>query len=72
MITTLGLSIWSVVKVLILIFLLIYIVFAFVVVKQVKLMIITLEVGFENQLKLLSIIHLLFAIAVLVLAIIIL
>ncbi|MEK7472489.1 MAG: DUF5657 family protein [Patescibacteria group bacterium] len=64
--------IWSIIKVLILVFLLIYIIFAFVVVKQVKLMTVTLEVGFENQLKLLSIIHLLFAIAVLVFAIIVL
>jgi len=64
--------IWGIIKVLILVFLLIYVVFAFVVVKQVKLMTVTLEVGFENQLKLLSFIHLLFAIAVLVFAIIML
>ncbi|MDP3918057.1 MAG: hypothetical protein Q8Q30_02705 [Candidatus Woesebacteria bacterium] len=64
--------IWGIIKVLILVFLLIYVVFAFVVVKQVKLMTVTLEVGFEKQLKLLSFIHLLFAIAVLVFAIIIL
>lgn len=72
MITTVGLSIWSIVKILIFVFLLIYIVFAFVVVKQVKSMTVTLEVGFEKQLKLLSLLHLLFAIAVLVFAIIIL
>lgn len=64
--------IWGIIKVLILVFLLIYVVFAFVVVKQVKLMTVTLEVGFEKQLKLLSFIHLLFAIAVLAFAIIIL
>lgn len=64
--------IWGIIKVLILVFLLIYVVFAFVVVKQVKLMTVTLEVGFEKQLKLLSFIHLLFALAVLVFAIIIL
>lgn len=68
----LSLSIWPVIKIFILILLVLYIIFAFVIVRQVQLMTITLEVGFENQLKLLSIIHLLFAIAVLVFAIIIL
>jgi len=68
----LSFSIWPVIKIFILILLVLYIIFAFVIVRQVQLMTITLEVGFENQLKLLSIIHLLFAIAVLVFAIIIL
>ncbi len=72
MITTVGLSVWTIVKFLVLIFLVIYIIFAFVVVKQVKSMTVTLEVGFEKQLKLMSFLHLLFAIAVLISSIIIL
>lgn len=66
------LSIWPIIKAFVLIFMIIYIVFAFVVVRQVQLMSATVEVGFEKQLKLLAFIHLLFAIAVLVFGILIL
>lgn len=72
MVTGLGFTIWAVVKILILIFLAIYIIFALVLIKQVTLMTTTLEVGFETQLKLLSYLHFLFAIAVFAFAIIIL
>lgn len=65
-------SIWPILKIFIIILMVIYIVFAFVVVRQVQLMTDTLEVGFEPQLRLLTFIHLLFAIAVLIFALIIL
>lgn len=65
-------SIWPLIKILIIIFLSIYIVFALVVMRQVQLMTKTLEVGFETQLKFLSFAHLLAAVGVLVFGIIIL
>ena len=68
----LTLTIWPVIKIFVLIFLAIYIVFAFVVMRQVQLMTATLAVGFEGQLKFLAFLHLLFAIAVLVFGILIL
>ncbi|EKE06391.1 MAG: hypothetical protein ACD_19C00014G0005 [uncultured bacterium] len=70
MITTL--SVWPIIKILVIILLGIYIVFAFVIVRQVQLMTDTLEVGFEKQLKFLAFLHFLFAIAVLIFSIIIL
>lgn len=72
MIPILGISVWGIVKIGILIILAIYIIFAFVVVRQVQLMTDTLEVGFESQLKFLSFMHFLFAIGVLIFAFIIL
>lgn len=68
----LSLSIWPIIKVFTLILLVIYIIFAFVIVRQVQLMTKTLEVGFETQLKFLSFLHFLFAIGVLIFAILIL
>jgi len=65
-------SIWPIIKIFIIIFLSIYIIFALVVVRQVQLMTKTLEVGFENQLKFLSIMHLMAAAGVLIFAILIL
>ena len=72
MIPIIGISIWGVIKICILILLVLYIIFAFVVVKQVKLMTDTLEVGFESQLKFLSFMHFIFAVGVLIFAFIIL
>lgn len=72
MIPIIGISVWGVVKIGILIILALYIIFAFVVVRQVQLMTATLEVGFESQLKFLSFMHFLFAIGVLIFAFIIL
>ena len=70
MITTF--SIWPVIKIIVIILLGIYIVFAYVIVRQVQLMTDTLAVGFEKQLKFLSLLHFLFAIGVLIFSIIIL
>jgi hypothetical protein len=68
----LPLSIWPVIKIFVIILLAIYIVFAFVIVRQVQLMTDTLVIGFEKQLKFLAFLHFLFAIAVLVFSILIL
>ena len=65
-------SIWVIVRILVFIFLSIYIIFAIVLIKQVGLMTTTLEVGFEKQLKFLAFLHFLFAVGVLVFSIIIL
>lgn len=68
----LSLSIWPLIKILVIILLGIYIVFAYVLVRQVQLMTDTLVIGFEKQIKFLAFIHFLFAIAVLIFSIIIL
>jgi len=67
-----GISIWGIIKIFAIIGLLFYIVFALVVVRQVQLMIKTVELGFDTPLRFLSIAHLLFAISVLIFALIIL
>lgn len=72
MIPILGVSIWPIIKFFVIIALGLYIAFALVVVRQVQLMIDTVEVGFEGSLRLLAVIHLLFAISVLIFALIIL
>lgn len=72
MITSVAFTVWPIVKILILLFLVLYIVFSLVLIKQVQLMTKTLEIGFESQLKLLAFIHFLFAVAVLIFSILIL
>jgi hypothetical protein len=67
-----GINIWIMVKILSLILLGMYLIFSLVVVRQVKLMTSTLSLGFESQIKLLSFIHLAFAILVFLVALIIL
>lgn len=59
-----GISILLVAKIFALIGLGIYIVFALVVVKQVSLMVATIEVGFEFLIKLVAWAHLIFAVFV--------
>jgi len=65
-----SIQIWEVVKVFALLGLAIYLIFAFVVVRQVQLMTDTLEVGFEIPVRYLSYLHLIFSILVFVMAII--
>ena len=67
-----GISIWQVVKIFILFGLGLYLVFSFVVVRQVYIMTTTLDLGFEDWVKTLAFAHLFFAIGVFVLALIIL
>ncbi len=66
------LSIWLIVKIFFLIGLGVYLIFALVVLKQVSIMTETLDIGFELPIKLLSWLHLLFAIGVFVFALIVL
>lgn len=66
------LSLWFIIKILALILLGMYIIFALVVVRQVKLMTHTLQLGFEQFTKTLVFAHLLFAILVFVAAMVIL
>lgn len=67
-----DISIWAVVKVFVAISLLIYLVFALVVVRQVQMMTETLRAGFEPTVKLIALAHLVFAITVFILALVIL
>lgn len=67
-----SITIWSVLKILIVILLAIYIVFSYVIIRQVQLMTDTLVIGFETQLKFLALVHFLFAVGVLIFSIIIL
>lgn len=63
---------WIIIKILAIIVLGIYVIFAFVIKKQVKVMTDTLTLGFESIAKFLSLVHLVFAITVFVTAIIVL
>lgn len=67
-----GTSILLIIKGVVLLFLFLYIVFASVVIRQVRVMTETLQVGFERPLKLLALTHFLFALFVFILSIIIL
>jgi uncharacterized protein with PQ loop repeat len=58
------------IKIAVLIFLLFYIIFAGIVVKQVRVMTETLQVGFETPIKTLALVHFIFAVITLFLAII--
>lgn len=72
MIPIVGISIWPLIKIAALVLLGIYMVFAFVIVRQVKVMTDTLQLGFEAPIKVLSYIHLIFAVFVFLTALIIL
>ena len=63
---------WGIAKAFILFGMTMYVVFGFVIVRQVKLMTDTLQLGFEGMIKILSYVHLLFTIAVFIFALIIL
>ena len=67
-----GISIWLVVKIAALILLGLYLIFALIVVRQIKLMTSTLSLGFEAPIIMLGYIHLAFAVLVFLAALIIL
>lgn len=67
-----GISIWLVVKIAALILLGMYLVFALIIVRQIKLMTSTLVLGFEAPIIMLGYIHLAFAVLVFLAALIIL
>lgn len=66
----LNISIWFVVKLFFLFALVIYLIFASVVVKQVYLITSTLKVNFDFPIKTIAWLHLLFAIAVFIIALV--
>lgn len=63
-----GVDFLLIIKFFVLVFLALYVIFALVIVRQVRLMSSTLDVGFEGPIKFLSLVHLAFAIAVAVFA----
>jgi len=63
-----GFDTWIIVKVLALVLLGMYLVFALVVTKQVSLMIKTLNLGFNAPIRFMALLHLLFAIVVFIAA----
>jgi hypothetical protein len=65
-------SVWLLAKAFFVFGFFLYIIFAFVVQRQVNMMTNTLELTFEKPIKALAIIHLLFSIAVFILALLIL
>jgi len=67
-----GIEIWVVMKFLAIILLGMYLIFSLVVVRQVKLMTDTLQIGFEKTARSLAFAHLVFAVLVLLTALIIL
>ena len=60
------------IKIAIWLFLILYILFAGVVLKQVRVMIETLEVGFERPIRIIAVFHFIISVAVFILALIIL
>lgn len=68
----LNIDIWAVAKIFVLIAMSIYIVFAFVIVRQSKIMTDTLELGLEKAIRTVALAHMLFAIGTFVIALIIL
>lgn len=72
MIPIVNISVWLVAKIFVIIVLVLYCIFALVVVKQVQLMTDTIDTGSEFSIKLLSFAHLAFAAIVLIVALTIL
>lgn len=56
----LNFDFWIIIKILVLVALGLYVIFAFVITRQVKVMTATLTLGFESVAKFLALIHLLF------------
>lgn len=67
-----GINMWIIVKSFALILLGMYLIFGLVVVRQVKMMTSTLQLGFESLITLLAYVHLAFAILVFLTALVIL
>lgn len=68
----LGQSLILIIRIAIIVFTFLYVLFAAAVIKQVKVMIETLEVGFETPVKIMSFGHFVFSIVVFLLSIFIL
>jgi hypothetical protein len=65
-------TIWGIVKIFFVVGLAVYLIFALVIVQQVRIMSDTVKLSFELPIKILSIIHLLFALGLLIFALVIL
>jgi hypothetical protein len=61
-------SVWAIIKIAVIIGLVIYAIFAFIVMKQVNLMTETLEIDFERPIKAVATLHFIFALFVLIFA----
>lgn len=70
--TASQISVWFILKIVAIVLLSMYLIFALVVVRQIKMMTGTLQLGYEGLVKMFGYIHLLFAVLVLLFAIIIL
>lgn len=68
----LGGDVWGIVKIMFLIGMVVYILFALIVIRQITHMTKTLKVGFEAPLKLLGIIHFIAAIGIFIFALLVL
>jgi hypothetical protein len=68
----LGISVWLVAKICVLLGLVIYLIFALVIIRQTGLMTDTVDVGFEAPIKFIAWAHFLFAIGIFILALMIL
>lgn len=66
---SLGIDIWFLAKILVLIFLAIYCVFAVVVVRQVNIMTHTLRLGLEGVIRIIAYLHFIFAVGLLLIAV---
>lgn len=66
-----GFTFWDILKFLMLLFLALYVVFALVVLKQVRLMTETVKAGFEVPIEVFALLHLLFAFSVLIVSLIV-
>jgi len=69
---SIGFSVWTLVKIFVIIGLSVYTIFALVVVRQIQIMTETVKLNFELPIKILGIIHLFFALGVLIFSIIVL
>lgn len=72
MIPIVDISIWQIIKWFVVFAEVLYLVFAFVIVKQVKVMLDTLDIGFSFPVRLISYSHFLFALGIIILSVIIL
>jgi hypothetical protein len=68
----LDVSVWITIKAFLVFALFLYLIFAFVIIKQVNHMTNTLEVGFETAIRILAWLHFLFAIITLIVALVVL
>lgn len=68
----LGISVWFIVKIMFLIAIVVYDLFAIVVLRQTQIMTDTLDLGFELPVRLIAIVHLILAFGVFVLALVVL